>query len=101
MNFSTNSSLSLIFITNQGVDVKVDVAMLSGELLRDFFPELVAVGSWSDVDDGGLDVLVDVSHGLFKALIGVHKHTVGVRLKERDQCRSLFVIFLDLLREYG
>jgi len=101
VDFSADSSLSLVLVTDQGVDVEVNVAVLSGELLRDLFPEFVAVGPWSDVDDCWLDMLVDVSHGLFEALVSIYLHAVGVCLKERDECRRLFVVLLDLLRKDG
>ena len=50
VHFDTDGSLSLVFISNEGIDIKVNESMLGGELIGNFLTEVVAVSTWSDLD---------------------------------------------------
>ena len=84
MNFGTYRCFTLVFISDQSVHIKINESMLFGKLFGNLFSEFVAVGSWSDMNDGGFDVNVYVGHCLFETLNSIYFDTVGVAFQERN-----------------
>ncbi len=84
MNFGTYRCFTLVFISDQSIHIKIDESMLFRKLLGNLFSKLVTVSSWSDMNDSGFNVNVDVFHGLFKTLNSIYLDTVGVAFQERN-----------------
>jgi hypothetical protein len=81
VHLDTDGSLSLVFVSNEGIDVQVDEAVLGGELIGNFLTEVVAVGTWSDVDGSGFNLGIDLSLGFFRGLLGADGEEVGLCLQ--------------------
>jgi len=73
--------------------------VLLGKLLGNLFSKFIAVSAWSNVNDCWFNVNVNVWHSFFKALISINLNTSRITLQERNQCLSLSMIFLYLLRQ--
>lgn len=98
VHFDTDGRLPLIFISDKGVDIKVDEAVLGRKFVSDLLSEVVAVGTWSNVDSSWLNLLVDISHGLIESLLRVDGEEVGLRLQIWQELLGLSVVVFDLLR---
>jgi len=77
-----NRSFPFVLISDQGINVQVDEPVIRRQLLGDFFPQVVAVCSWSDVDAARLETFVNIFHCLRKAALGADLSAVGLLLKE-------------------
>ena len=94
MNFFTNWRFSLVFISDQSIDIQVNEAMLSGKFLGNLLSEVVAGSSWSDMDDEGLYLVINSVHHFLKSYTTVDLCCLVMFLKEWDQILGLLVVLL-------
>jgi len=76
VHFDTDGSFSLIFISNESIDIKVDETVIGGELVSNFLTKIIAVSPWSDVDGSWFNLSIDFDHGFFGCLLRVDREEI-------------------------